>query len=280
MWEGYATAQGRNLDTSDCPHLTSLPGCRAGLDVQGLQARPWRLLSAPSPRFPERRRVFPPADVDGSRGLAGLCSKGGRHKRARRDFSTRACVVGTIGFVGGRAAHLRVPAGHSVTTSAAERAEHLRALAACDGTHIRLARHEWGTVSEMSPPFRSACPDSTRLFLKDLPRAIRRVAPLYISPTKPPPARTCPIITRNPGQAIQSRASHSIQGDPFVVQLVRRRGLRAGLTLGLENRAGGAAALAEAAGVLVVGHLRSKAAAQRQNRLTKRQLTRARGRNW
>ena len=128
--------------------------------------------------------------------------------------------------------------------------------------HIRLARHEWGTVSEMSPPFRSACPDSTRLFLKDLPRAIRRVAPLYISPTKPPPARTCPFIARNPGQAIQSRASHSIQGDPFVVQLVRRRGLRAGLTLGLVNRAGVAAALAEAAGVLVVGHLRSKAAAQ------------------
>ena len=238
------------------------------------------LLSAPSPRFPERRRGLPPADVDGSRGLAGLCSKGGRHKRARRDFSTRACVVGTIGFVGGRAAHRWVPAGHSVTTIEAEREKHLRALAACDGTHIRLARHEWGTVSEMSPPFRSACPDSTRLFLKDLPRAIRRVAPLYISPTKPPPARTCPFIARNPGQAIQSRASHSTQGDPFVVQLVRRRGLRAGLTLGLENRAGGAAELAEAAGVLVVGHLRSKAAAQRQNRLTKRQLTRARGRNW
>ena len=65
---------------------------------------------------------------------------------------------------------------------------------------------------------------------------------------------TCPIA-RNPGQAIQSRASHSIQGDPFVVQLVRRKGLRAGLTLGLKNRAGGAAELAEAAGVLVVGHL-------------------------
>ena len=166
-------------------------------------------------------------------------------------------MVGTIGFVGGRAAHLRVPAGHRVQATEAERAEHLGALAACDGTHIRLARHEWGTVSEMSPPFRSACPDSTRLFLKDLPCAIRRVAPLYISPTKPPPAqahaplRAIPGKPFNPGQAIQSRATRLwcnwCDGNG--------KGLRAGLTLGLKNRAGGAAELAEAAGVLVVGHL-------------------------
>ena len=109
-------------------------------------------------------------------------------------------MVGTIGFVGGRAAHLRVPAGHRVQATEAERAEHLGALAACDGTHIRLARHEWGTVSEMSPPFRSACPDSTRLFLKDLPCAIRRVAPLYISPTKPPPAQAHAPLRAIPGK--------------------------------------------------------------------------------
>ena len=196
------------------PSLDFSPGLPGSRPRRPRTARPWRLLSAPSPRFPERRRELPPADVDGSRGLAGLCSKGGRHKRARRDFSTRAC--GGHDRICCRACH--APSGPSRSSCRGNRSRARRSSrGTCSlrrNTHsTRLARNEWRTVSEMSPPFRSACPDSTRLCLKDLPRAIRRAAPHYISPTKPPPAqahaplRAIPGKPFSPGQAIQSRAT-------------------------------------------------------------------------
>jgi hypothetical protein len=59
-----------------------------------------------------------------------------------------------------------------------------------------------------------------------------------------------------------------------VVQLVRRKGLRAGLTLGLKNRAGGAAELAEAAGVLVVGHLNVRGSTNDSNVRGSTEMTR------
>ena len=191
------------------PSLDFSPGLPGSRPRRPRTARPWRLLSAPSPRFPERRRELPPADVDGSRGLAGLCSKGGRHKRARRDFSTRAC--GGHDRICCRACH--APSGPSRSSCRGNRSTARRSSrGTCSlrrNTHsTRLARHEWRTVSEMSPPFRSACPDSTRLCLKDLPRAIRRV----------PHSTTLPPSHHQPGHmphCAQSRASRSVPGKPF-----------------------------------------------------------------
>ena len=130
---------GQNLDTSHCPHLIrAAPGSRPRR-LQGLQGRGGCSLA--------QRSI---SSVSGAPAGAPACrcrwvawmSRAMQQRRSAQTgaarLSARAHVVGTIGFVVGRDTHLRVPAGHRVEATAAERADHLGALAACDGTHTPL----------------------------------------------------------------------------------------------------------------------------------------------